>query len=282
MDKSLGEEKFSGKGKGKAIGADKGAAEKTENVVKFVEIGEDDRKIEITLDKWKKEEKKTENKIWDKVWTMTEGALYDGFDEEEEEIIQDLNRGVYHVDIDEKEKIGTKDVVWSLEEMGEEVDEDSEDYEDEKIESTSESEDGYGWWLDESWNDESIEVMEVIENDEDEHAEEKCIGETGDMIVMDEELDDEKDGCEINGEKYVEDVKLKQVSYDEKQEKIKLAAVVVGKENEVKNGEMARCNKKHVKLKKHVKCKNVKMARYNKKHVKLKPTVVFTWRGWHQ
>ena len=157
--------------------------------------------------------------------------------------------------------------------------------------------------MDESWNDESIDVMEVIENDEDEHAEEKCIGETGDMIVMDEELDDEKDGCEINGEKYVVDVKLKQVSYDEKQEKIKLAAVVVGKENEVKNGEMARCNKKHVKLKKHVKDenvetahynekhaklkkhvkgKNVRMARYNEKHVKLKPTVVFTWRGWHQ
>ena len=132
---------------------------------------------------------------------MTEGVIYDRVDEEEEEIIQDLNRGAYHVDIDEKEKIGSKNVVWTLEEMGEEVDEDSEDYEDEKIESTSESEDGYAWWLDGSWNDESIEVMQVIENDEVEHAEEKCIGETGDMIVMDEELDDEKDGCEIDGER---------------------------------------------------------------------------------
>ena len=38
-----------------------------------------------------------------------------------EEIIQNLNGGVYHVDIGEKEKIETKDVVWSLEDMGEEV-----------------------------------------------------------------------------------------------------------------------------------------------------------------
>ena len=109
------------------------------------------------------------------------------------------------------EEIDTKDVVWTLEEMGEEVDEDSEDYEDEKIELTSGSEDDYGWWLEEPWDDELIAEVEVIENDEDEHAEEKYMSEIGDMIVMDEDLDDEKGGCEIYCEKYVEDKNIEKV-----------------------------------------------------------------------
>ena len=74
-----------------------------------------------------------------------------------------------------------------------------------------------------------------------------------DIIVMDEEPNDEKDGCEIDGEKYVEDKNFKQVLYDEKHDKLKSAAV-----------------------------KNVEQTHYNKKHVKIKPTLVFTWRGWRQ
>ena len=45
-------------------------------------------------------------------------------------------------------EIDTKNVVWTLEEMGEEVDEDSED---EKSVVSSGSEEGYGWWLEEPW-----------------------------------------------------------------------------------------------------------------------------------
>ena len=62
----------------------------------------------------------------------SEGERENGFDDEEEETIQNQSEG-------------------------------SEDFEDEKMEFASSSGDGHGWRSEESWDDESTAMMEVIE-----------------------------------------------------------------------------------------------------------------------
>ena len=56
--------------------ADKGAVEKTENVVKFAEMGKDDKQIGITLDKWKEE---LLEMITEEIFVKMDEAIMDGW-----------------------------------------------------------------------------------------------------------------------------------------------------------------------------------------------------------
>ena len=94
-------EKFSGKGKGQSMFASKEAAEETEKVVKFAEIGKDDKKIGFTLDKWKEE---LLEMFKEEIFVKMDEAIMDGWGNGQSIKGKDHQKGLGTM-MDKKEKL---------------------------------------------------------------------------------------------------------------------------------------------------------------------------------